>query len=251
MSTIITCQCGVKVRVPEAASEKAFRCPKCKAEIAAPVQTRVAASSTPAESDFQPKVIASSQPVDGDVLAQCPICLTGIEATAPSIHCSACGQIHHEECWAEMGGCATYGCERAPAIAKEGQTAARPLTAWGDTKKCPACGETIKSIALRCRYCGEDFDTVDPLAVGDLRRGARKSEKLRNLRIGVVVLFVLSLIGCGAPLMLIIAPLVLWPQRKLLTQAGPFYLILGYASILLSALYSLLMLLFFLFSRIH
>ncbi len=27
-----------------------------------------------------------------------------------------------------------------------------------DTKSCPACGETIKSAALKCRFCGEDID---------------------------------------------------------------------------------------------
>ncbi len=28
----------------------------------------------------------------------------------------------------------------------------------GDTKSCPACGEMIKSIALKCRFCGEDLE---------------------------------------------------------------------------------------------
>jgi hypothetical protein len=197
------------------------------------------------------RVLSSSQPEPGAPGALCPICLSAIEATAKARTCPDCGQIHHEECWHEMGGCSTYGCEQAPVSAKEGQAAPRPLTAWGDTKKCPACGETIKSIALRCRYCGEDFETVDPLAVGDLRRGARKSEKLRKLQTAVVVLFIFSLIGCPAPLILLISPLVILPQRKLLAQAGPFFLVLGYASIVLSALYSLLMLLFFVFSRLH
>jgi hypothetical protein len=39
------------------------------------------------------------------------------------------------------------------------------------------------------------------------------------------------------------------PQRKLLARSGPFYMVLGYASIAISVLYSVLMGLFLVFGR--
>jgi hypothetical protein len=229
MAAIVTCQCGAKVRVPDFASDRAFRCPKCKMEIS---------------SNVEAKVLHSSSPQAGSTGILCPICLSPVQDAAEAKTCPECGQLHHRECWQEMGGCSTYGCKRAPATTKEGQTAGRASTAWGDTKKCPACGETIKSIALRCRYCDTEFETVDPLVTADLRRRVRKSQKLTTIRIAAIALFVLSLLGLPAPLTLIAGSLVFLPQRKLLAQAGPFFLVLGYGSIVLSAFYSVLLGLF-------
>ena len=45
----------------------------------------------------------------------------------------------------------------------------------GDTRSCPACAETIKSVAVKCRYCGEVFDSTV------LRRQNKSSSKGRNL----------------------------------------------------------------------
>jgi hypothetical protein len=226
MSAIVTCTCGSRLRLPEQASGKVFHCPKCQAEIVPPVEA---------------KVVSSFRERAGTKEALCPICQSAIGGTEPVLTCPSCEQIHHQECWQEVGGCSTYGCEQAPAPTKEAPPAARPLTAWGDTKRCPACGETIKSIALRCRYCKTDFDTVDPLTVKDLRRGAKKAKNVRQMQTNVIVLFILSLIGCLAPVALIAGLIVLLPKRQLLAKAGPFYMVLGYAALVLSALYCLLM----------
>ena len=33
-----------------------------------------------------------------------------------------------------------------------------------DMKKCPQCGEMVKAIAKKCRYCGHWFEEEDPSA---------------------------------------------------------------------------------------
>ena len=35
---------------------------------------------------------------------------------------------------------------------------AGPHAVTSDTKPCPACGETIKAAAVKCRFCGEDIE---------------------------------------------------------------------------------------------
>src|SRR5262249_39777463 len=135
----------------------------------------------------------------------CAICQSPTSPGEAVLVCPSCDQVHHRECWNEVGGCATYGCENAPTTEKSASTDA-PRTAWGDTKKCPACGEKIKSIALRCRYCGTDFETVDPLTLKDLRKQVVKEERLQTTKTLVITLFVLSVLGCPAPIVAIAAP---------------------------------------------
>src|SRR5262245_28514807 len=144
MAAVHTCSCGAKIKLPDRTEGVTLRCPHCKVEIEV---------IRPASALFEP-VPAAAPPVAprpvpvpapaGATAETCPICQTAIAADEEALRCPRCEQVHHAECWREVGGCSTYGCEEAPAAEKEAPSPHGPMAAWGDTKRCPACGETIK-----------------------------------------------------------------------------------------------------------
>lgn len=221
--TIIACGCGAKVRLPKGAGHRVFRCPACKAAIALTLDA---------------KVLSSRQLVPGDAGATCPICQTAVAAEEFVVSCPVCDQVHHRECWSEIGGCGTYGCTQAPVIDKSAAFAPVATSAWGDTKTCPMCGEKIKSIALRCRYCETDFDTADPLTMDDLHRRASRVDELKNLKTNTIWLFVVSLTGCLAPITGLISSAYLLPKREQLAKCGPLYSFLAWGALIVSGLFT-------------
>lgn len=227
--SVVDCECGARVRL-RASARRQVRCPKCSSDLALTRDGRALTSFTVPAGESPPL---------------CPICQTAAGSDERCVSCPACDQLHHRECWWEMAGCGTYGCREAPAVEKSETSVDTPLAAWGDTKNCPACGEEIKSIALRCRYCRTDFDTVDPLTAKDLRRQAVRDEKMDSLQKSLVATFVVSLIGCLAPIMLMISCVLVLPNRDRLMKCSPLYWVMGYASLGLSAIYTALMILFF------
>lgn len=231
-TNIVSCECGSKVRVPVGQRTRAFRCPKCKLPLALTSKATILAVTE----------------IDTGQDAICSICQTDIQIEERCVTCPSCDQVHHEECWAEIGGCGTYGCDEAPEIEKSETSVDSPLTAWGDTKKCPACGEEIKSIAMRCRYCSTEFGSVDPMSIEDLRQNLQSGDQVERLKKIIIALFVLSVVGFLSPVMVIVNAAYLLPRRAKVAKCGPLFLVMSWTAILLSTFYTIMMIVFLLMS---
>lgn len=228
MTAIVVCECGAKIRVSAKNRGRAVKCPSCQQGLVL-------------DSDGQVLTAGRSHGGGG---AQCQICQSEIAAGETCVECPDCKQNQHRDCWAEVGGCGTYGCRQAPSVEKTPDSADAPLTAWGDTKECPACGEDIKSIALRCRYCGTDFDSVDPMTLRDLDRQSRRKDDSKQLRTNVILLFIVSIFGCLAPITLLVWIWMTRTKQAELKRCGPQFPVMAWSALSLSALYTVLILFF-------
>ena len=169
-----------KVSVPEDSVNRNFRCPVCKAGIALS-QVPNCWAATP--------LAAASAGRDLPRMPKCDRRRRGGRSLVRNVSKFIITSAGSKSADAEL--------TAASKLRKRRKTAAeQPLSAWGDTKVCPVCKETIKAIAVKCRYCGSDFDTVDPLTLRDVLRKDKRRESAKGFRKTIVALFVLSLIGC-------------------------------------------------------
>jgi hypothetical protein len=108
--------------------------------------------------------------------------------------------MYHRECWDENEGCGVYGCANAPAVEPRGMLEV-PVSHWGqEHKMCPSCGIRIAAAAVRCRECGASFSTANPQDAGTFQKRTAQSQRLPGTRRMTVVVFVLCIIPCLAPL---------------------------------------------------
>jgi hypothetical protein len=145
----------------------------------------------------------------------CSICQTPIIAGEQVVSCPHCVLPFHQECWTENRGCSAYGCAGSPKLAKGSETnAGEPLSnAWGGEKPCPLCGRQIKAQALKCRFCGAEFNTRDIVSKAEYQRREYEGAEYTEVRNKVVALFLLSVAACLAPVGLVLM-LVLFLNKE-------------------------------------
>ena len=220
----VACACGHILSAPLARAGKKIECPRCGKFATLP-------AAPPAASLGVSRAAAGS-----DVGARCSICQTAVSAGSLIRACDRCGLGYHEDCWIENGGCATYGCERAPTTVKDPGTKAAGA-GWGDEKTCPRCNRRIRSVALKCRYCGAGFSTSDPLSRSDYRSDILFQEERQRFVQTAAVFFAASLLGCLAPAIFPASLIWLVKSRKWLGRVAGVAPALAVAAVTLSFLY--------------
>ncbi|MFQ5788290.1 MAG: hypothetical protein ACE5H1_09955 [Thermodesulfobacteriota bacterium] len=173
----------------------------------------------------------------------CAICQTSIQATEVTKKCEKCQSEYHVECWNEIGGCGTYGCEMA-VIQKIQSEQAAGYTYWGmETKVCPMCGETIKIDELRCPHCKESFDTIAPISREEIKRKFKKWPRKIEENKGALSIFIFAVFGITAPFVLVFGGLWYKENRQILREESPLYNLLALVGLSVSGFYLFLMLL--------
>jgi len=166
-------------------------------------------------------------------MARCSICYTVIGEREPVTACPECRQDYHAMCWDEIGGCGTYGCERAK-VAEKPPLPVLVGAGWGDEKPCPACDRPIGSSLLVCQ-CGARFPWADPMTAEDYQRWVGDRDRIASARRFLIVLFILSLAVVTAPVTGPVAGIYAFARRRELAGESGTYLAMGYGSAALGA----------------
>jgi hypothetical protein len=169
---------------------------------------------------------------------RCSICYTILSETDPVTVCPDCKQDYHKSCWDDIGGCGSYGCKRA-AVAQKPPLPVLVGAGWGDTKRCPQCGNDIGSSLLVCN-CKARFPWADPMTAGEYNAWLTRQNEHASARKLMILLFIMTVIGIIAPITGSIAGIYAWRKRSDLAGTGGTYLAMGYGSAALAVSYSVL-----------
>lgn len=227
----VRCACGHTIAATEDRVGTKIACPKCGTLIT--VRASAARDEAP---QLVPRVVTPDE-----VGKLCAICQGPFVPGVQVVPCDACALPFHPECWQENGGCGTYGCTRMPKTVKAPGAGAPATAGWGDVKTCPHCRREIKSMALKCRWCGASFDTADPLSTEEYRADRASRVEMAGARSKALILFFLSLVGCIAPVMVVIDWIWVLSNRKTLRRIPGPHLVLGWAACAIATFYCLLM----------
>ena len=218
---------------------RSVRCPKCGLFLAIPART-ASGGTAPEPLDAEPGSLAG---------LVCSVCQTPIERDEAACLCPECRSPHHRECWDEIGGCAIYGCTLMPRSEKpaSAEQAGRGTEAWGDDKTCPRCGRQIRAAAMKCRFCHASFASALPMTAQEYYEWVRGQQQLRPTRSFAIGLFAASLVGILAPVTLIGGLIWMRGAKSALQRVGGTYQVLAWVGIVLSAIYSAIMVAFVVF----
>lgn len=145
----------------------------------------------------------------------CPTCLSAF-GELETLVCPGCGNIQHQVCWDELGGCSVKGCPNAVEVKK----AEIAVTDWGKTEKtCPFCAEQIPMDKRECPYCKASFGDIRPLTKEDVLPKV-EDPQLQGYRSNAKMLLVFSVIGCTSPLALLIGGIWYARNRREIARAG-------------------------------
>ena len=199
---------------------RTYYCSSCGKEFERGDDAVGSGAKCPACQKWSGNALASLPEGSGARVGVCAFCLSPIGTAGAVTACPACRASYHDDCWRENGGCAVYGCSEVPTVEPR-KSIEIPVSYWGqENKPCPACGKEILAAAVRCRFCGATFSSAQPENAAAFSQRSEQEKRLPQVKRRVVLIFVLSVIPCLAPVGGLWG-LVWYPTHKSDVQALP------------------------------